>query len=680
MTKKETSVSSSLQTAIRYIYICLFAMTPLLFYPKTSELFEFNKMLFVYVLTIGLVGSWLLLIIIQKRFIFKRSFLDIPLALFLSSQALSTLFSIDPRISLLGYYSRWNGGLLSLTCYALFYWGAVTFLSKSDIKKNVWAILFSTTVASLWGIGEHFGMSASCLAITGKFDVACWVQEVSLRVYATFGQPNWMAAWVSAVIPLTWIPFLTEKKQLIRSKSAWFAVTLNVIFLLGLLYTKSRSGILALGVTTILFWVSILFVSFREKVGGWVKSGVLSLALLAFVTAGVGTPWTPSIFSIQEKEEQTTNETTLPALETGGTESGDIRKIVWNGAVSVWKKYPLLGSGVETFALSYYQGRPMEHNMTSEWNFLYNKSHNEYLNFLATTGIVGLTSYLVVILCILIFLLKALFFKSADWDTKSTILALTVGFINVLITNFFGFSVVTTNLLFFVFPAFAVVLLNTKEKEHDAHSVISSWQWICIVCVVLSCLYLFSRVGNYFLADLSYAEALNDKSANDYSSALKNINQSISRSGEPIYTDLRADLYGTLAQVSDQSKETALTKTLIERTLIDLETVKAASPVNVKLLKSRANILSDIVDIDPTKIPLLVDTLHLLARLAPTDPSVLYQRGLAYAKQGEMDKALKDVETAVFMKPNYKIARRLLSLLYKEDKQIERHESNYSTS
>jgi Tfp pilus assembly protein PilF len=50
----------------------------------------------------------------------------------------------------------------------------------------------------------------------------------------------------------------------------------------------------------------------------------------------------------------------------------------------------------------------------------------------------------------------------------------------------------------------------------------------------------------------------------------------------------------------------------------------------------------------------------------------MYQRGLSYAKQGDMDKAIHDVEQAVSMKPNYKIARRLLALLYKEAKQIQK--------
>ena len=41
--------------------------------------------------------------------------------------------------------------------------------------------------------------------------------------------------------------------------------------------------------------------------------------------------------------------------------------------------------------------------MTSEWDYLYNKAHNEYLNYLTTTGIVGLGTHLLLLAGFLIF-------------------------------------------------------------------------------------------------------------------------------------------------------------------------------------------------------------------------------------------------------------------------------------
>ncbi|MBF8303332.1 MAG: efflux transporter, family, subunit [Candidatus Dadabacteria bacterium] len=79
-------------------------------------------------------------------------------------------------------------------------------------------------------------------------------------------------------------------------------------------------------------------------------------------------------------------------------------------ALEIAKANPIFGTGVETFAYSYYQYRPVEHNNTSEWDFLYNKAHNEYLNYLATTGIVGFVSYISIIVMFLFWNVKRIGF------------------------------------------------------------------------------------------------------------------------------------------------------------------------------------------------------------------------------------------------------------------------------
>lgn len=37
---------------IRYLYYILFFVTPLLMFSKTSEIFEFNKIIFIYIITV----------------------------------------------------------------------------------------------------------------------------------------------------------------------------------------------------------------------------------------------------------------------------------------------------------------------------------------------------------------------------------------------------------------------------------------------------------------------------------------------------------------------------------------------------------------------------------------------------------------------------------------------------
>src|SRR3989344_301962 len=69
--------------------------------------------------------------IIAKQVIFKRTILDIPIFLFLLSQIISTVISLDPYVSLWGYYSRWNGGLLSIITYIFLFYAFISNFAHS---------------------------------------------------------------------------------------------------------------------------------------------------------------------------------------------------------------------------------------------------------------------------------------------------------------------------------------------------------------------------------------------------------------------------------------------------------------------------------------------------------------------------------------------------------------------
>jgi putative inorganic carbon (HCO3(-)) transporter len=397
---------------IERLFGIFFFILPLVFFPGTSEVFEFNKMVAVYLFTIFIVSAWLIQCVNKQRIIFRRTKLDGPLLIFLGSQALSTYFSIDPRTSMFGYYLRFHGGLLSIMCYSLLYWAYVSNVGEEATKMILRLILYSGALVAVWAIFEHYGYSISCLLMKGELNTACWEQDLRARVFATLGQPNWLAAYLAAIAPIGWVFGVKAKRGSIEY-NLWLGIAF--IFLMAILFTKSRSGLLGWAVAAgVFFWGKK-----RRKL-----IDVVLVILLAVGLAQIG----------RQQEMDTTGMLITP--------SSEIRKIVWRGAIDVWREYPIFGSGVETFGFSYFQKRPVAHNLTSEWNLIYNKAHNEYLNYLATTGIVGLGAYLVLMGTSLGVLRK---------ERK-----LLAGYISLLVTNFFGFSVVATGLLFFLFPAMAI--------------------------------------------------------------------------------------------------------------------------------------------------------------------------------------------------------------------------------
>ena len=188
---------------IEYSFYLLFFLVPLILTPLNYELFEYNKMMITYGLATIITGVWIIKMILAKEIRINRTPLDLPLLLFLLSQVISTIISVDRHLSVWGYYSRFNGGLLSTISYVLLYYAFVTNFPREKISRLISVMLITAGIISFYGALEHFGYSPSCYFLTGKFNVACWVQDVQNRVFATLGQPNWLAAYLAVLIPIT---------------------------------------------------------------------------------------------------------------------------------------------------------------------------------------------------------------------------------------------------------------------------------------------------------------------------------------------------------------------------------------------------------------------------------------------------------------------------------------------
>src|SRR3989344_2713759 len=240
-----------LDQIITYSFYLLFFLTPLFWTSLNYELFEYNKMILSYGIPVIIVGVWLYKAINDKRLTIKRTPLDIPLLLFLTSNILSTIFSIDPHTSIWGYYSRSNGGLLSLVSYLLLYWSFVSNMDKDKVLTTLKFGLASGFIISIWAILEHFGVSFSCIILRGEFNDSCWIQDVQARVFASLGQPNWLAAYLAMLIFPALYFLLTANN---RKQFFTFYILLTTYYL-AFTFTYSRGPTLGLLGGLIIFLV-----------------------------------------------------------------------------------------------------------------------------------------------------------------------------------------------------------------------------------------------------------------------------------------------------------------------------------------------------------------------------------------------------------------------------------------
>jgi len=424
------------------LFAILVFFVPLVFTTATVESFEFPKMMlinFIGVLiimlflidkTLSFDGSFNFKIFSKFKFIFP----------FLVIYIFSTLFSSDLFTSLWSYYSRFNGGLASVILFiGLFFVGFFT-LDRDDFLKLFILSIFSSLLVSVYGLLQYYGV----LGI-----------PVIHRAYSTIGQPNWLAQYFSMLLPIL-IYFFTTKTQ--KFTRMFYILLLISYFLLFWCFwlTFSISGFIG-------FFISLLFIpSLSELKSNYKRYLILtSISLLVIATNfsffearlhDVYLDTKNFVSSIGISYASDLSDLSDLYAEYKVSDPGFIRKEIWLSTINLFLSNPkifLIGIGPQMFPYEFQQFRSEALNYSSEWEYVVNKPHNYYLELLVEIGIFGLGAY--------VYLLYYIFSKAP--------LYLKPSFIGFFITNIFGWPVVTTTLIFWLFASFVCLTYEERQKQ-----------------------------------------------------------------------------------------------------------------------------------------------------------------------------------------------------------------------
>jgi len=669
----------------------LLFFTPLIVFSQTSELFEFNKIIFIYICSIILFGL-LIFKLTADKLKPKLSFFDILILIFLLSQILSTIFSIDRHTSIFGYYGRFNGGLVSIIAYITIYLSIKYLFILNNVQSLLKTSIFSSILVIFWGLPGKFGYDLSCFLFTGQLNNGCWTNQFhpDQRMFSTLGQPNWLGAYLA-------VNFLFGLFFFIRSiniksrcqKIVWFLYL--ILNFSGILFTRSRSSLLALFIGIAIF-VFLHFIRIKRSLGIGI---LIIIGLLIFVTVN-GVDFSKTITSVFSSKKNISTQTNK--FNVGVTDSFDIRQIVWEGAIKLGNRYPLFGSGVETFAYAYYFVRPQSHNLTSEWDYLYNKAHNEYLNYYATTGVVGIVTYIILIIGVFILSfsnLSRLSLKIKELNKNEVknkqiynnlrILnnALISGYSTILVTNFFGFSTTTINLFFYSIPALLLIInLHLKNfifnNQNPVNLVLT--KKILLFIIVIICINFIIGTVRYYNADLLYNQAESYSSIDRYDIASSLYLQALNNKYEHVYIDKLSYSLANMAMALALQKDKSAEKI---RKLSEYYNQKSLSdaPYNVLYWKTKAKnqYLYYQIGLDKNELLIGIKALEKAKALSPTDPKIPYSLGIYYSLMEDVEKninekkqleqnALIQINQAIALKPDYRDAYLLKGQLQKKFK------------
>ena len=255
-----------------------------------------------------------------------------------------------------------NSSLFVLLVYVVFILAYImimnTLTTKAKWKSALSVFLISVFFISLYGIYQNFFMDSTTLS---------WVDqemfgEISTRVYATFDNPNVLGQYFIITIPLIFALFFLSEGM--GQKLGWGAI-LATSFLC-LIYTWSRGA-----------WVGVMlgimaFLLLRDR--RWIALGILAIAVMPFVLPE----------SIMQR---------LLSIGNLGDSSTAYRVSVWIASARMAMDFWALGVGFgsEAFASIY------SVYALNGANFALH-AHNFYLQLIADVGIVGLISYILIVM------------------------------------------------------------------------------------------------------------------------------------------------------------------------------------------------------------------------------------------------------------------------------------------
>lgn len=470
---------------LRRIIIALYALlliaVPLLMSTTSSEMFEFPKMIAIYAISL-LIVSFYALGLVFGRWTFHSNRLTFYLALWLVTQTVATVFSIDWYTSVFGYYGRFNGGLLSTVSYVVLILVGLQVVDERA-KKLLWHISLTTAaLVFVWGLPGRIGsFDMSCLLFRSEWSISCWTNEFrpQERMFSTLGQPNWLGLYfaIHAIIAGSQVVLHNVTKQ-----NRIIAALLSAVFVFGVWCTGSRSA--ELGVFAAVATLFAMYMSRRIPRNIGVAMIVICCAIGIYIGSG---------YVMR-----------LRVVEKGAiTHSGTIRLIVWEGAWKLYEKYPVLGTGPETFAFAYPLTRPADHNLTTERDFIYNKAHNELLHILATSGTVGFIGYLS---------LQGFVLYQAAAQKKYGVVG---GLIAMHTINFFGFSTSTSQLLWVLLAIDTCATSHTPHAPHHRGSHLNLKTGLGAMAILSNVLYGFWYLSLYIGADYAYGRGISHYQSGD---------------------------------------------------------------------------------------------------------------------------------------------------------------------
>ena len=434
---------------IRAGLLVLLFLAPLVFYPWATT-FSITKNTVIEIIMSLIAGFWLVKQVEDKESTLLKSPLNLPILIFIVTILIS-LFRTNSLYDSFNELALWGS-------YFLLY-----FIVISSIKDKRWIyillkiVILSASIAAIYCIFQFYGL-----------DFSFW-RKIGGRgsLFSTFGNPNYLAGHLAAVIPFVFILFCLQKvkfKKIILEliiallytsllmtlcRGAWIALFGAIVVMLGVIYFFKRNE----------------FTFFRQN-----KTWLISLILILLVISVIYS--TPNPLNPLGKVSVTQRAASVTEI---GSSSMQTRFLIWLSSLETIRQSPLWGEGIGTYGLYYpsSQGAVLAQKRYQKYIPYTNKSinaHNDYLHIGGEIGIIGLAAFLWIIFAFYKNALNGLL--RAQSRERIFLLIGFIGGVTVLLVHAlfsFPFHIISNGMLFWLILGLSVVIVKGSEKVKESN-------------------------------------------------------------------------------------------------------------------------------------------------------------------------------------------------------------------
>ncbi len=380
-------------------WLAALVVAPLFFNLLSSRTFEPDKAALVRAIVFVMLAAWVAasLLLPRPTDATAKAGLSLPRPLIWVVAALgiilflSAVQGLTPRVSLVGSFNR-DQGVVTLVAYlALFILAAVRLHTREQLARIFDTIVLASLPVAVYAILQRIGADP---VPWGGFGAA-----VTDRVIGTQGNATFLGGYLALAMLPTLYLLLQARAERKTTRLIVYGVTL-ALQVIGLLLSDSRGAALGLAAGLVVWGLArAAVVGNRRFAGTVVGLGIAGAVLLVVINLAGGTlAGVPIIGRLARLSDPTAG-------------SNQVRIYVWEGLSDMVAANPArwpLGVGPDALYLGYYPYfvpalRQIDNPLVST----HDRSHNEPLDRLATTGVLGLVAWLAVV--------ETLFFYAARW-------------------------------------------------------------------------------------------------------------------------------------------------------------------------------------------------------------------------------------------------------------------------